>query len=55
MKEDLFIIQVYDEEQGMWLDINMAGDFYHLLGAYKFAKEDEPNRKFRFVKVFDFE
>lgn len=47
---DIFIIQVYDEKQGMWLDINIGNDFYHLLNAYKFAIEDEPNRKFRFVK-----
>jgi hypothetical protein len=51
MKDDLFIIQVYDEEQGLWLDINMGGDWFHLLNAYKFATEDEPNRKFRLVKV----
>lgn len=52
--KQLFVIQAYDEVQDMWLDINMGDDFYHLLNAYKFAMENEPNRKFRFVKVFNF-
>lgn len=52
---DLFVIQVYDENQDMWLDINLGNDFYHLLNAYKLAMEDEPNRRFRFMKILQFD